>query len=142
VPKWQQLHPMSGTASVPRMALFFLGFNRYFYPHNISLSILTKLYLLHSPFTKVFLKIPFEVLFFSFFTPLHSALISDSSVKHHHYDSQLFISFTVPVLSQKFVIYSRLITIDTVSTWMSANLLSLNQSKTAFLFIWSSQTAF
>jgi hypothetical protein len=74
------------------------------------------------------------LLFILYTTPL-SSLISDSSVKHHLYadDTQLFISFSAPDFSQN--ISHLETTIDTVSTWMSANLLSLNQSKTEFLLI-------
>jgi len=64
-------------------------------------------------------------LFILYTTPL-SSLISDSSVNHHLYadDTQLFISFSAPDFSQN---VSHLeTTIDSVSTWMSANLLSLN----------------
>ena len=64
-------------------------------------------------------------------------LISDSSVNHHLYadDTQLFISFSAPDFSQNLSHLET--TIDTVSTWMSANLLSFNQSqsKTEFLLI-------
>jgi len=73
-------------------------------------------------------------LFILYTTPL-SSLISDSSVIHHLYanDTQLFISFSAPDFSQN---VSHLeTTIDSVSTWMSADLLSLNQSKTEFLLI-------
>jgi len=74
------------------------------------------------------------LLFILYTTPL-SSLISGSSVDHHLYadDAQLFISFSAPAFSQN---VSHLeTTIDTVSVWMSANLLSLNQSKTEFLLI-------
>ena len=65
-------------------------------------------------------------------TPL-SSLISDSSIKHHLYadDTQLFISFSAPNFSRN--ISNLKITI--VSTWLSANLFSLNQSNTEFLLI-------
>jgi len=72
------------------------------------------------------------LLFILYTTPL-SSLISDSSVKHHLYadDTQLFISFSAFEFAQN--ISHLQTTIDNVSTWMSANLLSLNQSKTEFL---------
>jgi len=56
-------------------------------------------------------------------TPL-SSLISDSSVKHHLYanDTQLFISFSA--LHFMLNIAYLKTTIDIVSAWMSANLLS------------------
>ena len=74
------------------------------------------------------------LLFILYTTPL-SSLISDSSVKHHLYadDTQLFISFSAPNFSHSLTNLET--TIDIVSTWMSANLLSLNQSKTEFLLI-------
>ena len=74
------------------------------------------------------------LLFILYTTPL-SSLISDSSVNHHLYadDTELFISFSVPDFSQNFSHLET--TIDTVSTWMAANLLWLNQSKTEFLLI-------
>jgi len=67
-----------------------------------------------------------------------SALISDTSVKHHIYadDTQLVISFTYTDLS--FQISNSTIDIvstDIVSTWFSANLLSLNQSQTEIILI-------
>ena len=74
------------------------------------------------------------LLFILYTTPL-SSLISDSSVKHHLYadDTQLFISFSA--LDFTLNIAHLKATIDNVSAWMSANLLSLNQSKTEFLLI-------
>jgi len=73
----------------------------YIYPHEISLSVLTKRYLLHSPSPRCsskFRSIGF-LLFILYTTPL-SSLISDSSVQHHLYDSQLFIPFFAQDLSQ------------------------------------------
>jgi hypothetical protein len=74
------------------------------------------------------------LLFILYTTPL-SSLISDSSIKHHLYadDTQLFISFTALDFSEN--ISHLKSTINTVSSWMTANLLSLNQSKTEFLLI-------
>ncbi len=74
------------------------------------------------------------LLFILYTTPL-SSLISNSSVKHHLYadDTQLFISFTALDFSTNMAHLQT--TIELVSTWMSANLLSLNQSKTEFLLI-------
>jgi len=73
------------------------------------------------------------LLFILYTTPLSSP-ISDSFVKYHLYadDTQLFIS-CLPLICQN--ISHLETTIDTVSTWMSANLLLLNQSKTVFLLI-------
>jgi len=62
-------------------------------------------------------------------TPL-SSLISDSSVKHHLYADdtyQLFISFSA--LDFTLNIAHLKTTIDNVSTWMSADLLSVNKSE-------------
>jgi len=67
---------------------------------------------------------------------LHTTpLTSDSSVGHHLFadDTQLFISFRAPKFSANILQLQN--TIDLVSKWMSANLLSLNQSKTEFLLI-------
>ena len=74
------------------------------------------------------------LLFILYTTPL-SSLISDSSVGHHMYadDTQLFISFVTSEFSA--TILHLQATVDLVSQWMSANLLSLNQSKTEFLLI-------
>jgi len=67
-------------------------------------------------------------------TPL-SSHISESSVGHHLFadDTQLFITFRTPEFSANILHLQN--TIDLVSPWMSANLLSLNQSKTEFLLI-------
>ena len=75
-----------------------------------------------------------SLIFIIYTTPL-SSLISDLSRNHHLYadDSQLFISFSAPDFSQNASYLET--TIDSVFTWMSANLLSLNQSKTEFLLI-------
>jgi len=66
--------------------------------------------------------------------PLRSALLSRrlKTISHHLCagDTQLFISFSAPQNISHLET-----TIDTVSTWMSVNLLSLNQSKTEFLLI-------
>jgi len=89
-----------------------------------------------SQFFRMFLKALFLVLLvFILYTTSLSSLISDSSIKHHLYadDTQLFISFSASDFSQNIAHLET--TIDTVCTWMSANLLSLNQSKTEFLFI-------
>jgi len=74
------------------------------------------------------------LLFILYSTPL-SSLISDSSVGHHLFsdDTQLFISFRAPEFSANILHLEN--KIDLVSQWMSANLLSLNQSKTEFLLI-------
>jgi len=82
-----------------------------------------------------------RALFILYTTPL-SSLISNSSVQHHHYadDSQLFISFSAPDFKQN--IFHLETTVDTVCTWISADLLSFNQSKTQFLVIGLPQTAF
>jgi len=74
------------------------------------------------------------LLFILYSTPL-SSLISDSFVGHHIFadDTQLFISFRAPFVSANILHLQN--TIDLVSQWMSANLLSLNQSKTEFLLI-------
>lgn len=74
------------------------------------------------------------LLFIMYTTPL-STLLSRTSVDHHLYadDTQLFISFSpsnfTPTINHLQSVFS------SVSTWMSANLLSLNPSKTEFLVI-------
>jgi len=67
-------------------------------------------------------------------TPL-SPLISDSSFGHHLFadDTQLFISFRTPEFSANILHLQN--TIDFVSQWLPANLLSFNQSKTEFLLM-------
>jgi len=78
------------------------------------------------------------LLFILYTTPL-STLISELSVDQHIYaddtadDTQLFFSFSAPDFSQN--VFHLETTINSVSTWMSANLLSLNQSQTEFLLI-------
>jgi len=67
-------------------------------------------------------------------TPL-SSLIFDSYITHHLYadDTQLLISFSALDFTVNIVHLTT--TIGNVSAWMSANLLSLKQSKTEFLLI-------
>ena len=74
------------------------------------------------------------LLFIIYTTPL-SSLLSASSVNHHLYadDTQLFISFTPQSFSSS--IQSLQNTIAAVATWMSSNLLCLNQSKSEFMVI-------
>jgi len=60
----------------------------------------------------------------------HSSLISDSSLSHH-----LFAYDLLPGTYFSAYILHLQNTIDLVSQWMSANLLSLNQSKSELLFI-------
>jgi len=72
---------------------------------------------------------------FPFFIPLRSALfISDSSIKYHVYadDTQLSMSFSVPEFSQN-IFHNEAGPIDTVYSWVSVYLLSVNQSKTELL---------
>jgi len=75
-----------------------------------------------------------DSLFILYSTSL-SSLIFDSYVGHHLFadDTQLFISSRAPEISANMLHVQN--TIDLVSKWMSANLLSLNQSKTEFLLI-------
>jgi len=74
------------------------------------------------------------LLFILYTTPL-SSLLSSTTVSHHLYadDTQLFISF---LPSQYSTSINQLQSVfSQVSSWMSANLLSLNPSKTEFLVI-------
>jgi len=75
--------------------------------------------------------VPGPLLFILYSTPL-SSLISDSSVGHHLFadDTQLFISFRAHEFSANIIHLQNII--DLISQWMSANLLSLNQSKAEF----------
>jgi hypothetical protein len=72
-------------------------------------------------------------LLFSLYTTPLSSILSATSVSHHLYadDTQLFISFLPSNFSTS--INHLQSSISQVSIWMSANLLSLNPSKTEFL---------
>ena len=74
------------------------------------------------------------LLFTLYTTPL-STVISQYGANHHLYadDTQLFISFTSSEFLKNIAILEN--TIDKVCSWMSANLLMLNPSKTDFLLI-------
>ena len=74
------------------------------------------------------------LLFIMYTTPL-STVLSGTSVDHHLYadDTQLFISFSPHNFSAS--VNQLQSVFSNVSTWMSANLLSLNPSKTEFLVI-------
>jgi len=79
----------------------------------------------------------------AFITTCSRCKLLDSSIKHHLYadDTQLFISFSAVDFTLNIAHLKT--TIDNVSAWMSANLLSLslslslslNQSKTEFLLV-------
>jgi Reverse transcriptase (RNA-dependent DNA polymerase) len=74
------------------------------------------------------------LLFTLYTTPL-STVISQCGAHHHLYadDTQLFISFTSSEFLKNTAILEN--TIAKVCSWMSANLLTLNPSKTDFLLI-------
>ena len=74
------------------------------------------------------------ILFILYTTPL-SHLISSTSTNHHLYadDTQLFLSF-IPSAFQETIAHLES-TLQHISDWMSANLLTLNPSKTEFLLI-------
>jgi len=67
-------------------------------------------------------------------TPL-STLISSCSLNHHLYadDTELFLSF-LPTHFDSSIDHLRN-ALDRISSWMTANLLTLNSSETEFLFI-------
>ena len=74
------------------------------------------------------------ILFNMYTTPL-STLILSRSLNHHLYadDTQLFISFAPKTFTT--AISQLQDTISDISSWMTANLLSLNPSKTKFMLI-------
>ena len=74
------------------------------------------------------------LLFVMYTTPL-STLLSSTAVDHHLYadDTQLFISFSPSLFNSSVNQLQSVFSL--VSIWMSANLLSLNPSKTEFLVI-------
>ncbi len=75
------------------------------------------------------------LLFTLYTTPLSHLIASCFSVSHHLYadDTQLFTSFSASDSASG--LSSLQSTISSVSSWMSANFLSLNPSKTEFLLI-------
>ena len=74
------------------------------------------------------------LLFIMYTTPL-STLISSLSLNHHLYadDTQLFFSFHPPDFDSHITHLQN--ALQQISSWMTANLLSLNSSKTEFLLI-------
>ena len=75
------------------------------------------------------------LLFTLYTTPLSHLIASNSNVSHHLYadDTQLYTSFSVSDSSSGLSALES--TISSVSSWMSANFLSLNPTKTEFLLI-------
>lgn len=78
------------------------------------------------------------LLFIMYTTPL-SSLLSSTPVHHHLYadDTQLYISFSPHKYQSNISLLQSVF--SKVSTWMSANQLSLNPSKTEFLLVGLSQ---
>jgi hypothetical protein len=74
-------------------------------------------------------------LFYSLYSTPLSTIISQCGAHHHLYedDTQLFISFTSSEFVRNIAILES--TITKVCSWISANLLLLNSSKTDFLLI-------
>ena len=74
------------------------------------------------------------LLFVMYTTPL-SALISSCSLNHHLYvdDTQLFLSFLPTHFDSRIDHLHN--ALDQISSWVTANLLTLNYSKTEFLLI-------
>ena len=79
------------------------------------------------------------ILFILYTTPLSHLITSSSSVSHHLYadDTQLFTSFSAANCTSGLTSLES--TISLVSSWMSANFLSLNPSKTEFILIGNSR---
>ena len=77
---------------------------------------------------------PWSTLFIMYTTPL-STLISSCSLNHHLYadDTQLFLSFLPTHFDSRIDHLHN--ALDQISSWMTANLLTLNSSKTEFLLI-------
>ena len=77
-------------------------------------------------------------LLFSLYTTPLSSILTSTSISHHLYadDTQLFISFLPSSYSSSINLLQS--AISNVSSWMSANLLSLNPSKTEFLIFGNS----
>ena len=74
------------------------------------------------------------ILFNMYTTPL-STFISSRSLNHHLYadDTQIFISFATKTFITD--VSQLQDTISNISSWMTANLISLNPSKTEFILI-------
>ena len=72
---------------------------------------------------------------FNMYTTALSTLISSRSLNHHLYDddTQIFISFAPNTFTT--AITQLQDTISDISSWITANLLSLNPSKTEFMLI-------
>ena len=75
------------------------------------------------------------ILFILYTTPLSHLITSSTSISHHLYadDTQLFTSFSASDCPSG--LSSLETTISLVSSWMSANFLSFNPSKTEFMLI-------
>jgi Reverse transcriptase (RNA-dependent DNA polymerase) len=101
---------------------------------------MSKLEILDSLQSISFCMVSHKVLFFGpllfilYTSPLNS-IISKSSVHHHLYadDTQLFISFSSNKFRENVSLLEN--AIAECSSWMSANLLMLNPSKTEFLLV-------
>jgi len=82
-----------------------------------------------------------DLLFVMYTTPL-SSLISSMFLNHHLYadDTQLFLSFHPSEFHSNITHLQNIL--QQISSWMTANLLALNSSRTAFLLIGLKRSAF
>ena len=128
------IHRLSNWFGLSNTALFW--FRSYLSSRSFTVSILDS----SSDPIKLLYGVPQgsvlgPLLFTLYTTPLSHLIASHSAVSHHLYadDTQLYTSFSASDSASGLSALES--TISTVSSWMSANFLSLNPSKTEFLLI-------